>query len=60
MDHSLRAHRPLSSERLPDTGTLLRIKTGRHTASQGTVGKIMRVIDAERRRLRSKKEKKGS
>ena len=30
--------------------TLCRIETGKHTASQRTVDKIMRVIEAERRR----------
>lgn len=37
--------------------TISRIETGRHTASQRTVDKIMRVIETERRRLRSRKSK---
>ena len=37
--------------------TLSRIETGRHTASQTTVDKIMRVIETERRRLRSRKSR---
>jgi DNA-binding XRE family transcriptional regulator len=45
----------LSQQRLADLAgirqeTLSRIETGKHTASQRTVEKIMRVIEAERRR----------
>jgi predicted transcriptional regulator len=52
----------LSQERLAAMAgvrqeTLSRIETGRHTASQKTVDKIMRVIETERRRLRPKKSK---
>ncbi len=50
----------LSQQRLSDLAgirqeTLSRIETGRHTASQRTIDKIMRVIEAERRRLRKGK-----
>jgi DNA-binding XRE family transcriptional regulator len=34
--------------------TLSRIETGKHTASPGTVDKIMRAVEAERRRLKRK------
>ena len=37
--------------------TLSRIETGRHTASSRTVDKIMRAIETERRRLRSRKSR---
>ena len=52
----------LSQQRLADLAgvrqeTLSRIETGRHTASQTTVDKIMRVIETERRRLRSRKSR---
>jgi DNA-binding XRE family transcriptional regulator len=45
----------LSQQQLADLAgirqeTLLRIETGKHTASPRTVDKIMRVIEAERRR----------
>jgi DNA-binding XRE family transcriptional regulator len=45
----------LSQQRLADLAgirqeTLSRIETGKHTASPRTVNKIMRVIEAERRR----------
>jgi DNA-binding XRE family transcriptional regulator len=47
----------LSQQRLADLAgirqeTLSRIETGRHTASQKTIDKVMRVIEAERRRLK--------
>jgi DNA-binding XRE family transcriptional regulator len=47
----------LSQQRLADLAgirqeTLSRIETGRHTASQRTIDKIMRVVEAERRRRR--------
>ena len=50
----------LSQQRLADLAgvrqeTLSRIETGRHTASPRTVDKIMRVIETQRRRLRSRK-----
>ena len=50
----------LSQQRLADLAgvrqeTLSRIETGKHTASPRTVDKIMRAIEAQRRRLRSKK-----
>ena len=46
----------LSQQRLADLAgirqeTLSRIETGKHTASPKTVDKIMRAIEAERRRL---------
>ncbi len=46
----------LSQQRLADLAgirqeTLSRIETGKHTANSKTVDKIMRVIEAERRRL---------
>ena len=46
----------LSQQRLADLAgvrqeTLSRIQTGRHTASQKTIDKIMQVIEVERRRL---------
>ena len=49
----------LSQQRLADLAgvrqeTLSRIETGRHTASERTVDKVMRAIEAERRRTRSK------
>jgi DNA-binding XRE family transcriptional regulator len=49
----------LSQQRLADLAgvrqeTLSRIETGKHTASEKTVDKIMRVIDAERRKKRRK------
>jgi DNA-binding XRE family transcriptional regulator len=52
----------LSQQRLADQAgirqeTLSRIETGRHTASSKTVEKIMRVIESEQRRLRSRKSK---
>jgi DNA-binding XRE family transcriptional regulator len=52
----------LSQQRLADKAgirqeTLSRIETGRHTASPKTVEKIMRVIEAEQRRLRFRKSK---
>jgi DNA-binding XRE family transcriptional regulator len=52
----------LSQQRLADLAgirqeTLSRIETGRHTASQKTVEKIMRTIESQRRRLRSRKGK---
>lgn len=37
--------------------TLSRIETGRHTASSRTVDKVMRAIETERRRLRSRKSR---
>jgi DNA-binding XRE family transcriptional regulator len=45
----------LSQQRLADLAgirqeTLSRIETGRHTASQKTIDKIMKVIEAQRRR----------
>ena len=50
----------LSQQRLADLAgvrqeTLSRIETGKHTASPRTVDKIMRAIEAQRRRLRTKK-----
>ena len=47
----------LSQQRLADLAgvrqeTLSRIETDRHTASQRTIDKIMRAIEAERRRSR--------
>ena len=50
----------LSQQRLADLAgvrqeTLSRIETGKHTASPRTVNKIMRAIEAQRRRLRTKK-----
>jgi DNA-binding LacI/PurR family transcriptional regulator len=35
--------------------TLSRIETGKHTASQRTVDKIMRAVEAERRRSRKRR-----
>ena len=53
----------LSQQRLADLAgirqeTLSRIETGKHTASEKTVDKIMRVIDAERRKKRRKRKSK--
>ncbi len=50
----------LSQQRLADLAgirqeTLSRIETGRHTASQKTIDKIMRVIEARRRRSSSRR-----
>ena len=52
----------LSQQRLADLAsvrqeTLSRIENGKQTASPRTVDKIMRVIEAERRRLRSAKRR---
>jgi len=49
----------LSQQRLADLAgvrqeTLSRIETGRHTASEKPVDKVMRAIEAERRRTRAK------
>ncbi len=49
----------LSQQRLADLAgvrqeTLSRIETGRHTASQRTIDKIMRAIEAERRRVKKR------
>ena len=38
--------------------TLSRIETGRNTASQRTIDKIMRAIEAERRRLKKEGSKR--
>ena len=50
----------LSQQRLADLAgvrqeTLSRIETGKHTASQRTVDKIMRAVEAERRRSRKRR-----
>ena len=50
----------LSQQRLADLAgvrqeTLSRIETSRHTASQKTIDKIMRVVEAERRKHKGKK-----
>jgi DNA-binding XRE family transcriptional regulator len=52
----------LSQQRLADLAgirqeTLSRIETGKHSATPRTVDKIMRVIEAERRRQRSAKRR---
>jgi predicted transcriptional regulator len=52
----------LSQQRLADLAgirqeTLSRIETGKHTATPCTVDKIMRVVEAERRRQRSAKHR---
>jgi DNA-binding XRE family transcriptional regulator len=52
----------LSQQRLADLAgirqeTLSRIETGKHTANQRTVEKIMHVIEGERRRSRPRKSK---
>ncbi len=49
----------LSQQKLADLAdvrqeTLSRIETGKHTASEKTVDKIMRVIESERRKKRRK------
>jgi DNA-binding XRE family transcriptional regulator len=51
----------LSQQQLADLAgirqeTLSRIETGKHTANQRTVEKIMRVIEAQRRQSRPRKE----
>ena len=50
----------LSQQQLADMAgvrqeTLSRIETGKHTASQRTVDKIMRAVEAERRRSRKRR-----
>jgi len=50
----------LSQQQLADMAgirqeTLSRIETGKHTASQKTVDKIMRVVEAERRHSRKRR-----
>ena len=52
----------LSQQRLADLAgirqeTLSRIENGKHTANPRTVDKIMRVIEAERRRVRPRKSR---
>ncbi len=50
----------LSQQRLAEAAgvrqeTLSRLETGKHTATNGTIDKIMGAIDAERRRLKRRR-----